>query len=91
MRYVLFPRNGIDDDAYMNMASLWCSENKKELLEKAFEGDFIDEAKCDNPLSANLELAYALRVNGTPMIFTESGKIIPGYVPYKQILRTLNN
>ena len=91
VRYVLFPRNGIDDDAYMNMASLWCSENKKELLEKAFEGDFIDEAKCDNPLSTNLELAYALRVNGTPMIFTESGKIIPGYVPYKQILRALNN
>ena len=57
VRYVLFPRNGIDDDAYMNMASLWCSENKKELLEKAFEGDFIDEAKCDNPLSTNLELA----------------------------------
>ena len=91
VRYVLFPRNGVDDDAYSNMASLWCSENKKDLLEIAFEGDFIKEAKCDNPLTRNLELAYSLRVNGTPMIFTESGKVIPGYVPYKQILNTLNN
>ena len=91
VRYVLFPRNGIDDDAYTNMSSLWCSENRKNLLEKAFDGDFIDEIKCDNPLMRNLELAYTLRVNGTPMIFTESGKIIPGYVPYKQILSTLNN
>jgi len=91
VRYVLFPRNGVDDDAYLNMASLWCSENKKDLLEIAFEGDFIKEAKCDNPLTRNLELAYSLRVNGTPMIFTESGKVIPGYVPYKQILNTLNN
>ena len=91
VRYVLFPRNGIDDDAYTNMSSLWCSENRKNLLEKAFDGDFIDEIKCDNPLARNLELAYTLRVNGTPMIFTESGKVIPGYVPYKQILNTLNN
>ena len=91
VRYVLFPRNGIDDDAYMSMASLWCSENKKDLLEIAFDGDFVDEAKCDNPLKQNSELAYSLRVNGTPMIFTETGKVIPGYVPYKQILNTLNN
>ena len=91
VRYVLFSRNGIDDDAYTNMSSLWCSENRKNLLEKAFDGDFIDEIKCDNPLARNLELAYTLRVNGTPMIFTESGKVIPGYVPYKQILNTLNN
>ncbi len=91
VRYVLFSRNGIDDDAYTNMSSLWCSENRKNLLEKAFDGDFIDEIKCDNPLARNLELAYTLRVNGTPMIFTESGKVIPGYVPYKQILNTLSN
>ena len=91
VRYVLFPRNGIDDDAYVDMASLWCSEDKKDLLETAFEGDFIKEEKCENPLEKNLELAYSLRVNGTPMIFTESGKVIPGYVPYKQILNTLNN
>ena len=91
VRYVLFPRNGIDDDAYVDMASLWCSEDKKDLLETAFEGDFIKEEKCENPLAKNLELAYSLRVNGTPMIFTESGKVIPGYVPYKQILNTLNN
>ena len=91
VRYVLFSRNGIDDDAYADMASLWCSEDKKDLLETAFEGDFIKEEKCENPLAKNLELAYSLRVNGTPMIFTESGKVIPGYVPYKQILNTLNN
>lgn len=91
VRYVLFSRNGIDDDAYVDMSSLWCSEDKKDLLETAFEGDFIKEEKCENPLEKNLELAYSLRVNGTPMIFTESGKVIPGYVPYKQILNTLNN
>ena len=91
IRYVLFPRNGIDDDAFVNMSSLWCAENKKDLLEIAFEGDFIEEAECINPLSRNLELAYSLRVNGTPMIFTETGKVIPGYVPHKQILNTLNN
>ena len=57
----------------------------------AFDGDFIEEAKCENPLEKHLDLAYSLRVNGTPMIFTEDGKVIPGYVPYKQILNTLNN
>ncbi len=90
VRYILFPRNGEEDDAYKEMISVWCSEDRKLSLDKAFEGDFLPEKNCSNPLKSNLQHAYSLRVNGTPMIFKEDGDVIPGYVPYKQILESLN-
>ena len=40
IHYVLFSRNGNDDDAYNDMVSIWCSENQKKALDKAFSNDF---------------------------------------------------
>tara|TARA_B100001996_G_scaffold336594_1_gene287959 strand:+ start:5941 stop:6639 length:699 start_codon:yes stop_codon:yes gene_type:complete len=91
VRYVLFSRNGKDDGAYRDMVSIWCSKNKKELIEKAFNDDFLSQKSCENPLDKNYQLGYELRVNGTPMIFTENGTVIPGYLPYKRIIEILNS
>ena len=90
VRYILFSRNGGEDDAHKEMISIWCSDDKKLSLDKAFDGEEIPEKNCENPLGSNLQLAYDLRVNGTPMIFKENGDIIPGYVPYRQILESFN-
>ena len=91
IRYVLFSRNGQDDGAYRDMVSIWCSVNKKELIKKAFNDDFLSQKDCKNPLDKNYRLGYELRVNGTPMIFTEDGTVIPGYLPYKKILEILKS
>ena len=91
VRYVLFSRNGKNDVAYRDMVSIWCSTNKKELIEKAFNDDFLSSKNCENPLDKNYQLGYELRVNGTPMIFTEDGAVIPGYLPYKRIIEILKS
>ena len=91
IRYVFFSRNGKDDGAYRDMVSIWCSANQKELIEKAFNDDSLPQKDCENPLDKNYQLGYELRVNGTPMIFTEDGTIIPGYLPYKRILEILKS
>tara|TARA_B110000008_G_C16854248_1_gene518069 strand:+ start:91 stop:819 length:729 start_codon:yes stop_codon:yes gene_type:complete len=87
VRYVLFSRNGNSGDAYTDMVSVWCSKDKTKSLDKIFEGDFIEnDDKCSNPISANLNHAQSLSVNGTPMIFTENGDVIPGYQPSASIV-----
>jgi thiol:disulfide interchange protein DsbC len=36
-----------------------------------------------------MELASAMGANGTPMIVTEKGTILPGYVPAAQLTKML--
>jgi thiol:disulfide interchange protein DsbC len=91
VRYLLFSRNGKDDAAYDEMKYIWCSEDRKLSVEKAFNDQDLLENECENPLDINNIFARDLRVNGTPMIFTEKGDVIPGYVPNRQIIDLLNS
>ena len=91
VRYLLFSRNGKDDAAYDEMMYIWCSEDRKLSVEKAFNDEDLLENECETPLDINNIFARNLRVNGTPMIFTEKGDVIPGYVPNRQIIDLLNS
>ena len=91
IRYVLFSRNGNNVDAYDQLLSAWCSENRMEAIESLFDGDLLDEKdECSNPLNNNYELASRLSVEGTPTIFLEDGRVIPGYQNYRNILEIIN-
>ena len=91
VRYVLFSRNGNDDDAYEDMVSIWCSKDQKQALDRAFDNDFVKNESCQNPISDNYSLARDLKVNGTPMIFMEDGLVIPGYVTTDKIMSILTD
>ena len=92
VRYILFSRNGDEVDAYKQLVSAWCSENKEESVERLFEGDILDDVdNCENPLNKNSEYAGMLSVEGTPTIFLEDGRIIPGYQNSKNIIAFINN
>ena len=91
IRYVLFSRNGNDVDAYKQLVSAWCSADKIDALEDLFSGDILDDASnCENPIARNFDFAGSLSVEGTPTIFLEDGRIIPGYQNYKNILAFIN-
>ena len=49
VRYVLFSRNGNDDNAYNDMVSIWCSEDQKKALDKAFNNDFFRNKNLYKP------------------------------------------
>ena len=92
VRYVLFSRNGKDVDAYEQLVSAWCAENRLEAIDSIFQGDLIDDnTTCINPLDRNFEYASALSVEGTPTIFLEDGRIIPGYQSYEKIIAFIKN
>ena len=91
IRYVLFSRNGNDVDAYQQLVSAWCSADKIDALEDLFSGDILDDASnCENPIARNFDFAGSLSVEGTPTIFLEDGRIIPGYQNYENILAFIN-
>ena len=91
IRYVLFSRNGNDVDAYQQLVSAWCSANKVDALEDLFAGDILDDiSNCENPIARNFDYAGSLSVEGTPTIFLEDGRIIPGYQNYENILAFIN-
>ena len=91
IRYVLFSRNGNDVDAYQQLVSAWCSADKVDALEDLFAGDILDDtSNCENPIARNFDYASSLSVEGTPTIFLEDGRIIPGYQNYKNILAFIN-
>ena len=91
VRYVLFSRNGNDDDAYADMVSILCSKDQKDALNRAFDNDFVKNQSCQNPISDNYSIARDLKVNGTPMIFMENGLVIPGYVTTDKIMSILTD
>ena len=89
IRYVLFSRNGNDAEAYNDMVSVWCSNDKIKALDKLFDNSFVESNTCENPISGNYSKAMNLKVNGTPMIFFEDGSVIPGYVSSDKIIETI--
>ena len=91
IRYVLFSRNGNDVDAYQQLVSAWCSDDKVDALEDLFAGDILEDiSNCENPIARNFDYAGSLSVEGTPTIFLEDGRIIPGYQNYENILAFIN-
>lgn len=91
VRYVIFSRNGSDVDTYQQLLSAWCANDRLDAIEELFQGELLDESDgCDNPLNKNFEYASMLSVEGTPTIFLEDGRIIPGYQNYKGILTFIN-
>ncbi|MED5274746.1 MAG: DsbC family protein [Pseudomonadota bacterium] len=92
IRYILFPRFGQNSDAYVQMISIWCSEDQKLALDNVFDDKTIEQnTQCDNPMIENLDLAQKLSVTGTPMMFTENGTVIPGYQPADEIIKFLSS
>ena len=91
VRYVIFSRNGSDVETYQQLLSAWCANDRLNAIEELFQGELLDESDgCDNPLNKNFEYASMLSVEGTPTIFLEDGRIIPGYQNYKGILAFIN-
>lgn len=80
VRYLLFPRAGIDSQSATKAQSVWCSDDRKEALTDAKLGKKLAEKSCANPIVKNIELADKVGITGTPTIILDSGEIISGYV-----------
>jgi thiol:disulfide interchange protein DsbC len=90
VRYLLFPRSGVDSPSYDKAVSVWCSEDRAKALTEAKQGKAVDKKECDNPVREDIELGHSLGVTGTPTIVLENGRVVPGYVPAASLKRMLD-
>lgn len=79
VRYVAFPRGGIDSQSYDKLVNAWCSDNPQIAMTRAKAGEELPDAKCVNPVASQYELAGRIGVNSTPSIVLDDGTLIPGF------------
>lgn len=91
VNYLLYPRNGLNTPSYKKSVSVWCSDDQKEALTKAKRGETIEQKSCDNPVAEQFEVGNKIGVTGTPAILTESGELIAGYMPAKDLVQRLDH
>lgn len=90
VRYLFFPRAGKDSDSYKKAVTVWCAKDRNAALTRAKNGENFSSKTCKNPIDAHMELAHSFGANGTPMIVTEKGVIIPGYIPPQELTKELD-
>lgn len=90
VRYLFFPRAGKGSDSYKKAISVWCAADKQKALTAAKKGESLESKTCDNPVDRHMDLGEAFGMSGTPMIVTEKGNVLPGYVPAPQLAKILD-
>lgn len=90
VRYMFYPRAGKGSDSYKKAIAVWCSKDHQKTLTAAKQGQPIEMKSCKNPVDKHMALANEFGVTGTPMIVTDRGEVLPGYVPPETLDRYLN-
>lgn len=89
VRYLFYPRAGKGSESYNKAVSVWCAADRNAALTAAKQGKPLENKQCKNPVDAHMALGEKFGARGTPMIVTEKGTILPGYVPAKQLAQGL--
>lgn len=89
IEYLAFPRMGLDSDDYRQMVSVWCASDRKQALTDAKNGKALPRRSCDNPVATQYALGQRVGLTGTPMIVTEAGVQMPGYMPPEALEQAL--
>jgi thiol:disulfide interchange protein DsbC len=89
IRYLAFPRGGLNSKTALEMQHLWCSRDQQKAMDLAKDGKRNAPAMCENPVKRHYELGQSFGINGTPALVLASGQIIPGYQPVAGLLKQL--
>jgi len=90
IRYLAFPRAGLDSSSYHTMVSIWCSKDPIDAMNMAKKRREIPSKSCENTVKEQYQLGRLLGVNGTPALILENGTLAPGYLPPQRLLELLN-
>ncbi len=93
VRYLPFPRSGPDGPGAEEMRSVWCETDRAAAMTEAKSGDgyIVGDTGCENAgaVAEGYRLGVEVGVTGTPAIILPDGRMIAGYQPYRNLLRTL--
>ena len=90
VRYLGFPRAGVNSKSAKKLATTWCADNPREVMTQFKQGKNVALDPCEpNPIADQYELGKNIGVRGTPAIVLKSGQIVPGAVSTQQLIDIL--
>ncbi|MDP5210633.1 DsbC family protein [Microbulbifer sp. 2205BS26-8] len=91
VRYLAFPRAGLQSLGYRKLATAWCSDDSNKTLTALKNRENVPLNVCkDNPVAAHFKLGNeTFGVRGTPTIVLEDGRVAPGYLPPATLVKEL--
>lgn len=89
VRYLMFPRTGLNTESHRRAVAVWCAKDRVKAIGIAKSGGKLDMKTCANPVESHYRLGQRLEIGGTPAIFVDDGKVLPGYIPAQRLLGML--
>ena len=89
VRYLAYPRAGVDSAAGHEMSNVWCAKDRQKALTAAKNRESVEAKPCDDPVAEQYALGQKLGVRGTPAIYLQNGRMLPGYLPPDEIIKQL--
>jgi len=90
IRYLAYPRTGVNTESYYKAVSVWCSADRQTALTRAKLGEPLKRTSCDNPVRDHMALADKLGITATPTLILEDGSLISGYIPPDRMSKMLD-
>lgn len=91
VRYLLRPRSGPQSKSWQKADAVFCSKNQQKNLTRAKQGIDITMKTCkDSPTKFNVETAEKLGLMGTPVVLSEGGQYLGGYVAAAELIEKLD-
>ncbi|MAD06217.1 MAG: protein-disulfide isomerase [Gammaproteobacteria bacterium] len=85
VRYLAYPRAGVDSDTHDKMVSAWCAKDRQSAITELKGGASVPAKTCQNAISDHYGLGQQLGISGTPAIVLADGRLLPGYLPAERL------
>lgn len=93
VKYVAWPRYGVQSPAGQTMVNVWCSEDRGAAMTKAKSNEPVTVPAgrvCEqNTIQDQINLGHQIGVKGTPAVFGLDGRQLGGYMKAGQLAQQL--
>lgn len=90
VRYLGYPRAGVNSQSHKKLTTAWCAEDQRETLTRLKNGESVPLKVCDdNSVAEAYRLGQQMGVTATPALVLESGELQLGYMPAAQLAARL--
>ncbi len=91
VKYLLRPRSGQQSKSWKKADAVFCSKNQQKNLTRSKQGMDITMKTCkSSPVMENVTIAQDLGFMGTPVVLSENGTQLGGYVEANKLLEQLD-
>lgn len=93
VKYVAWPRYGLQSPAGQTMVNVWCSNDREAAMSKAKSNEQVAAPAgkvCEqNTIQDQINLGHQIGVRGTPAVFSLDGRQLGGYMKAGQLAQQL--